>query len=86
MNTVNKVSNFFEKCSSNFGKKFLIPLSIVLAISVVAKTVDDSKTRLSNVLLEQIDREWVAEEYLKNNLFIKDRPITNEEFGHSITK
>ncbi len=86
MNTVNKVSNFFEKGSSNFGKKFLIPLSIVLAISVVAKTVDDSKTRLSNVLLEQIDREWVAEEYLKNNLFIKDRPITNEEFGHSITK
>ncbi|OQB40955.1 MAG: hypothetical protein BWY04_01112 [candidate division CPR1 bacterium ADurb.Bin160] len=28
----------------------------------------------------------MAEEYLKNNLFIKDRPITNEEFGHSITK
>ena len=47
-----------------------------------------TKSNHSNIpnVLDFIDKEWVAEEYLENNLYIKGKLITNEEFAHSITK
>ena len=52
-------------------------------ISFWEKQIDFSNTLN---LSEFFDKEWVAEEYLKNNLFIKWKPITNEEFNHNIQK
>ena len=48
-------------------------------------TTKSDHSNIPNVL-DFIDKEWVAEEYLENNLYIKGKLITNEEFAHSITK